>query len=102
MLPVMRRMPTVRQLIDQQSYFVLHAPRQVGKTTSLMALARELTAEGRFAAVLLDAKVGSTAPHDPGAAEDAMLDEWRRQSEARLPVELRPPPWPQAAARARI
>jgi len=32
MLPVMRRLPTVRQLVDRQSYFVLHAPRQVGKT----------------------------------------------------------------------
>ena len=38
----------VRELIEQKAYFVLHAPRQVGKTTSLLTLARALTAEGRF------------------------------------------------------
>ena len=51
-LPVMTRLPGVRGLIDQKLYFVLHAPRQVGKTTTLLTLARELTAEGRYAAVL--------------------------------------------------
>jgi hypothetical protein len=33
MLPVAARLPQVRPLIDQKSYFVVHAPRQVGKTT---------------------------------------------------------------------
>ncbi len=35
MLPPLRRVPTVRGLIEQQKYFVLHAPRQAGKTTAL-------------------------------------------------------------------
>ena len=77
-LPVMRRLPTVRQLIDRQSYFVLHAPRQVGKTTSLMALGRELTREGRYASVLVSMEVGAPFSHDGGAAELAILSEWRR------------------------
>lgn len=53
MLPVMRRLPKIRRLIERKSYFVLHAPRQVGKTTALLALGRELTAEGRYVAALL-------------------------------------------------
>jgi hypothetical protein len=40
MLPALRRLPEVRRLIDQESYFVVHAPRQVGKTTALLLLAR--------------------------------------------------------------
>lgn len=32
MLPVTRRLPGVRRLVDRQSYFILHSPRQVGKT----------------------------------------------------------------------
>ena len=96
MLSVMRRLPAVRRLIDQKSYFALHAPRQVGKTTSLIALGKELTREGRYAAVLVDAKVGSTAAHDPGAAEDAILTAFRFLAETWLPEELRPPPWPDA------
>lgn len=46
MLPPDRRLPGIRTLVEQKAYFVLHAPRQVGKTTSLLALARALT-EGR-------------------------------------------------------
>jgi hypothetical protein len=81
----MRRLPTVRQLIDRQSYFVLHAPRQVGKTTSLMALGRELTREGRYASVLVSMEVGAPFSHDVGAAELAILSEWRRAAQADLP-----------------
>ena len=33
MLPPAARLPEVLSLVEQQSYFVLHAPRQVGKTT---------------------------------------------------------------------
>ena len=49
MVPVNRRLPEVRRLVEQQTYFVIHAPRQVGKTTTLIALGHELTREGRFA-----------------------------------------------------
>lgn len=93
-LPVTRRLPRVRRLIDHQAYFVLHAPRQVGKTTALDALAHELTAEGRYAAALLSMEVGAAFPGDPGAAELAILSAWRGAAEARLPPELQPPAWP--------
>lgn len=35
-LPSARRLPELRRLIDRESYFVVHAPRQTGKTTTLM------------------------------------------------------------------
>ena len=44
MLPASARLPGVRKLIDRKGYFVLHAPRQSGKTTTVLELARELTA----------------------------------------------------------
>lgn len=37
----------VEQLIDRQRYFVLHAPRQTGKTTVLLALEAHLNKKGR-------------------------------------------------------
>src|SRR5690606_28874433 len=47
MLPVMRRLPRIRRLIERKSYFVLHAPRQVGKTTALLArLGADVGADG--------------------------------------------------------
>jgi hypothetical protein len=102
MLPVMRRLPSIRRLIERKSYFVLHAPRQVGKTTALLALGRELTAEGGHVALLLSVEVGAAFPEDTDAAELAILDAWRDAARARLPAELQPPPWPESSAGRRI
>ena len=101
-LPVLARLPDVRRLIDQQLYFVVHAPRQVGKTTALLALGRELTAAGTHVGLLVSMEVGAAFPHDPGAAELAILQSWRDQARWQLPVELQPPPWPEAPAGSRI
>lgn len=41
----------VLMLIDQKKYFLLHAPRQTGKTTLLLALLEHLKAAGRYRAL---------------------------------------------------
>jgi hypothetical protein len=97
-----RRLPPLQRLIDQRSYFILHAPRQVGKTTAMMALAQEMTATGRYGAVLVSAQVGAAFSHDPGAAELAILGSWRRDALFYLPVDLQPPLWPEAPPGQRI
>ena len=102
MLPALRRIPQVRGLIDQQAYFVVHAPRQVGKTTTLSSLGHELTREGRYAALLVSMEVGAPFPDDVGAAELAILASWRADAEYALPRELQPPPWPEAPPGRRI
>ncbi|WP_437585785.1 ATP-binding protein [Sorangium sp. So ce1000] len=102
MLPPEERLPGVRDLIDRKAYFVLHAPRQIGKTTSLLTLAQELTREGRYVAVLVSMEVGAPFPDDPGAAELAVLSEWRRTAAWQLPANLQPPPFPDAPPGQRI
>lgn len=37
--------------IEQQRYFVLHAPRQIGKTTGLRALSKHLNARNDYTAL---------------------------------------------------
>jgi hypothetical protein len=93
MLPAAERLPETRRLIDGQNYFVLHAARQTGKTTSMLALARELTAAGRYAAIVLSVQTASVLSHDIGAAERLLLDAWRDVAEDELPQDLRPPKW---------
>jgi hypothetical protein len=88
-LPALRRLPTVRDLIERESYFVLHAPRQFGKTTAFMALAEELTREGRYAAALVSVEGASTL-EEVGDAELAILSAWWRALEIQLPKELTP------------
>lgn len=101
MLPPERRMPGVRDVIDEMQYFVIHAPRQTGKTTALQALAQRLTEEGRYAAVLVSAETGAAFNEDVGAAEDAVLGEWAAAARG-LPTELRPPRWPESKPGDRI
>ena len=37
MLPALERLPGIMRIVEQRSYFVLHAARQSGKTTALKA-----------------------------------------------------------------
>ncbi|MBD2440219.1 ATP-binding protein [Nostoc sp. FACHB-110] len=96
------RLPDLEELIRQRSYFVVHAPRQTGKTTAMLALAQQLTATGRYAAVMVSAEVGSAFNHDPSAAELAILGTWRNTIEDNLPPELQPPAWVYNAPGQRI
>ena len=97
MLPASTRLPELLRLIDQQAYFVIHAPRQVGRTTMMLQLAQELTAAGRYTAVLVSMEVGAAFNDDIGTAERAMLGAWRGNAEAWLTADLQPPvfvQWP--------
>ena len=51
MLPALDRLPEIRRLVRRGQYFVIHAPRQTGKTTALKALAREINEKGDMAAL---------------------------------------------------
>jgi len=102
MLPAAARVRPARRLVADFNYFVIHAPRQTGKTTSMIALAQELTASGAYVAALVSVEVGAAFNSDPGAAELAILGEWRRALSVRLPDDLQPPPWPAADPGARI
>jgi hypothetical protein len=102
MLSASNRLPELRRLIDQQLYFVIHAPRQVGKTTTMMQLAQELTRDGRYTALLVSMEVGAAFNDDIGKAELAMLGAWRGNARAWLPPDLQPPEWPTAENGQRI
>ena len=60
-------------LIRQEKYFVLHAPRQTGKTSSLLALRDELNASGEFRCVYVNVEVGQSAREDVAAAMRGIL-----------------------------
>lgn len=93
MIPAERRLPEAPALVEQGAYFVVHAPRQTGKTTALRALAERLTASGRYAALHISCETGEAAGDDYGAAQRAILSQLRQYSEIYLPAELRPPPF---------
>ncbi|MDH6100461.1 ATP-binding protein [Anabaenopsis sp. FSS-46] len=90
-LPTTERLPQLKRLIDQQNYFVIHAPRQTGKTTAMLTLAQELTASGKYTAVMVSVEVGSAFPNQPELAETRILDAWQDAIDCWLPTELQPP-----------
>ncbi len=93
MLPPTARLPQVQRIIDQQGYFVLHAPRQTGKTTAMIALAETLTDSGKYTAAMMSVEVGAAFPDNTDAAELAILGAWQRTAQFRLPDSLHPPTW---------
>jgi hypothetical protein len=98
-VPPESRLPEARGAIEDLGYFVVHAPRQTGKTTTLRALARTLTQEGQVAALHLSCEAGQAAGDDYESAQHAILDEIRRRASGEFPDALQPPdPWPEGSA----
>jgi hypothetical protein len=74
----------------------------VGKTTAMLALAKQLTDSGKYTAVMLSVEVGAPFSQDIAGAEKAILAAWRRAISIRLPQELQPPAWPSLESGQRI
>jgi hypothetical protein len=102
MLPPLVRLPKVARLIDQENYFVIHAPRQIGKTTAFLALAEQLNATKKYVSAVLSVEIGVPFGDDIGVAEMAILAAWRDTLAFCLPPELQPPDWSDAPAGQRI
>ncbi len=65
----------ILSLIGQKKYFVLHAPRQTGKTSCLMALMDHLGKEGRYRCAYVNVEIGQSAREDVTEAMAAILNE---------------------------
>jgi hypothetical protein len=104
MLPAGDRLPRARGLIERDQYFVVHAPRQSGKTTSLEALAHELTRGGTHVALRVSCASAKGVVDDVGAVELNILDTIGETARGlQLPAGMLPPdPWPDAAVSSRI
>ncbi len=61
-------------LIDQSKYFVLHAPRQTGKTSCLLALRDYLNAKGDYIAVYANVEGGQAMRNNVGDVINATCD----------------------------
>ncbi len=74
-VPPLSRLDTddLLELLRQEKYFVLHAPRQTGKTSALLALRRKLNDGGEFRCAYVNVEVGQSSREDVGAAMRAIL-----------------------------
>ncbi|MGE5340121.1 MAG: AAA-like domain-containing protein [Candidatus Omnitrophota bacterium] len=67
-------------LIDNQKYFVLHAPRQTGKTSYLLALMEYLNQQGKYKSLYINIEEAQAARENVKEGIEAILYELRRSA----------------------
>lgn len=89
----------LRQLVDRKRYFVLHAPRQTGKTSALLALQARLNADGDYRCVYVNVEGATTAREDVDAAIRTVLNELAEAAHDTLGDGFLADTWPAVLAR---
>ncbi len=74
-LPPLERvnLAEIMELIAQKKYFILHAPRQVGKTSTLLALMAHLNAGDRYRCLYINVEAAQAMREDIDAAMRVIL-----------------------------
>lgn len=104
MLPADERLPDAQMYFEFGFYFVVHAPRQSGKTTALLGMARQLAADGHFLALSVSCETVAPFGDDFTGLEVALLSEIREAAALQgwdgdlLPPEV----WPDVAPGTRL
>jgi hypothetical protein len=85
-LPPLQRLELAElaHLIEQEKYFVLHAPRQTGKTSCLLALMDHLNEGGRFRACYANLENAQAAREDVARGMETILAELGRSARYQL------------------
>lgn len=83
----------ILMLIRQKRYFVLHAPRQTGKTSCLLALRDYLNAKGDYTAVYANVEGGQASRNDVQSVVkstiDTLAEQFRGILKSDLPLQIR-------------
>lgn len=74
----------ILSLIEARKYFILHAPRQTGKTSTLNALIDELNASGRYRALYLNVEGGQAAREDYKEGVRTIVSNLAERAETKL------------------
>ncbi len=83
MIPPLERfdLGDILMLMDQEKYFVLHAPRQTGKTTCMLALIEYLNTEGKYHVLYVNVEAAQAAREDVAAGMKAVLADFISRAE---------------------
>lgn len=88
-LPPLSRfnLPEILKLIEQEKYFVLHAPRQTGKTSCLLALMDYLNRGEQYRALYANLEAAQGARENVGEAMRAIMSEISERARVHLKEE---------------
>ena len=86
------RWGNVRQLIDEKRYFILHAPRQTGKTTNMALLAKKLNEEGKYITLYANIEAGQALRNQVEEVNKLIVYNLEMEARLQLPQEYQPSP----------
>ncbi|MBM3239270.1 AAA family ATPase [Candidatus Poribacteria bacterium] len=92
MIDPIPRFADVNELIDAQKYFVIHAPRQSGKTTLLYELTNKLNKAGKYTALNVNIQAASIFSDDVPEGMKVIISAIMLTAKERLPVDEQPNP----------
>ncbi|MFT5164603.1 MAG: hypothetical protein ACI9FJ_003210, partial [Alteromonadaceae bacterium] len=74
----------IQMLIEQDRYFVLHAPRQTGKTTALLSMMHELNQNAEYIALYANIEAAQAARNDVNEGITAVCESIAHQASVYL------------------
>jgi len=80
------------RLIDAKQYYLIHAPRQTGKTTFLHQLAHRLNRDGKYISLVFSVESAGVPDFSEQLANERIVESVWRMSSVFLPENERPAP----------
>jgi hypothetical protein len=90
MVNPLKRINEIESLINNKLYFIIHAPRQSGKTTYLHALTQKLNREGKYIAIVVSFEESGYKSITVQEANEALIDCVYRAALKQIPAPERP------------
>jgi hypothetical protein len=79
-----------KKFIDMERYFLLHAPRQTGKTTLMLQLMELLNLEGKYIALYVNVEAAQPLRNQVEAVNKVIISRFESMAEILLPKEYQP------------
>jgi hypothetical protein len=92
MVSITPRFESLKKLIDNKRYFILHAPRQTGKTTLMLQLMEHLNQEGKYIALYLNVEAAQAWRNHIVEINHTIVDEFQVNAEINLAKKFQPSP----------
>ncbi|TGN99670.1 hypothetical protein PN36_35175, partial [Candidatus Thiomargarita nelsonii] len=83
---------TFKKLIDAERYFILHAPRQTGKTTLMLQLMKNLNEEGKYIALYVNIETAQPWRNKIAEVNQTIVNEFKMNARIYLPKPFQPAP----------
>jgi len=81
-----------KKLIDNKRYFILHAPRQTGKTTLMLRLMENLNQEGNYITLYVNVETAQAWRNQITEVNQTIVNQFKMNAKIYLPSEFQPSP----------